>query len=415
MRTIAIFALALALQPALLAQITDPGAPGQVDLGAAQQRENLRQRAEELQRALERVEQERRAIEQADRDGVEVRIKDIARFRGVRSNQLTGFGLVIGLDGTGDSKKVPMTQTMLSNLFKEFGTSFDPKALDAKNVAVVSVSAELPPFAKPGTRIDTRVSSIGDSKSLQGGMLLQTPLYAAGDRENAFVVAEGPVSIGGFSAGNAGSSVQRNHANVGRIPGGGIVEASAPTQLVFRGNTMYLELEKADMTTTQRVVEKLGLEMPEFFPTALDGSTIQISLPEGESPVQAISRIESMTVFADVPAVVVINERTGTIVIGGNVRVGPAAIAHGSLNVRIDTRLLVSQPAPFSLGQTVVLPESAVEAEQLDARVAVVPPTTTVQDLARVLQALQLKPGDIISILQALRQQGALKARIEIQ
>ncbi len=360
------------------------------------------------------VDKTAQTILKAERDGIEVRIKDIARFRGVRANQLTGIGLIMGLEGTGDTKKSQATQTVLANLLKDFGTVVDPRTLDAKNVALVTVTAELPPFAKPGSRIDVRVSSIGDAKSLQGGTLIQTPLYAAGNKEVAYVVAEGPISIGGFNVGSGGSSVQRNHSTVGRIPSGGIVETGVSTKLVFDGS-LYLELDTADLTTAQRVAQRLNESLPELFSSALDGGTVRVSIPDGVPPVAAMSKIEAVTVHADTPAVVVINERTGTIVVGGNVRVGPAAIAHGGLNVRIDQEVLISQPAPFSRGETVVTEQPIVDAEQETANVAVVPPSATVQDLARIFQALKLKPTDIIAILQALRQQGALKARIEIQ
>lgn len=346
---------------------------------------------------------------------MEVRIKDIAHFRGVRSNQVSGFGLVIGLEGTGDTKKTPMTQTLLANLFLDYGTQVDPKNMDVRNVALVIVTCELPPFAKPGAKVDVLVSSVGDAKSLQGGTLLQTPLFAAGNRDRAYVVSEGPISIGGFNASSGGNSVQKNHVNVGRIPEGGIVESSVPTRVLFGGNAMYLELDHEDLTTAQRVATEVSKELPEALATALDGATIQLTLPSGANSVGFMSRIEALKVFADVEAKVVINERTGTIVVGGNVRIGPAAVAHGSLNVRIEQEPVISQPAPLSNGQTVQTTQTQVNAGQDTAKVAMVAPNTTVADLARILQALELKPTDIISILQALRQQGALKARIELQ
>lgn len=356
-----------------------------------------------------------KAISQGETQGVEVRIKDIAHFRGVRVNQLTGFGLVIGLEGTGDTKKTPMTQTLLANMFAEWGTQVDPKTIDSKNVALVTVTCELPPFAKPGTQVDVRVSSIGDAKSLQGGSLLQTPLYPAGSHDKAYVVAAGAVSIGGFNASQGGNSVQRNHVNVGRVPDGGIVEASVPTRLVFSGNAMYLELDQEDITTAQRVATVLADKFPTLTPVAIDGGTIALSLPAGMSAIDAMSKIEHVEVYADVDAKVIINERTGTIVIGGNVRIGPAAIAHGSLNVKIEETPQVSQPAPFSNGTTQTANKTDVTAGQETSKIALVAPNATVADLAKLLQTLELKPADIIAILQALRQQGALKARIEIQ
>ncbi len=357
----------------------------------------------------------RKLISQGEAQGVEVRVKDIAHFRGVRSNQLTGFGLVIGLEGTGDTKKTPMTQTLIANMFAEWGTQVDPKTIDSKNVALVTVTCDLPPFAKPGTQVDVRVSSIGDAKSLQGGSLLQTPLYPAGSHDKAYVVAAGAISIGGFNASQGGASVQRNHVNVGRVPDGGIVETSVPTQLVFSGNAMYLELDQEDITTAERVATRLADQFPTMTPVAIDGATIALTLPAGMSAIEAMSKIEHVEVYADVEAKVVINERTGTIVIGGNVRIGPAAIAHGSLNVKIEETPLISQPAPFSSGTTQTATKTDVTAGQETSKIALVAPNTTVSDLAKLLQTLELKPTDIIAILQALRQQGALKARIEIQ
>ena len=356
----------------------------------------------------------RQAIARGEEQGVEVRIKDIARFRGVRSNQLSGFGLVIGLAGTGDGKNA-MTQTLLSNMFAGWGTLVDPKTVDSTNVAVVTVTCELPPFAKPGTPLDVRVSSIGGAKSLQGGTLMQTPLYAAGGHEKAYVVAEGAVSIGGFSAGSGGNSVQKNHLNVGRIPGGGIVEATAPTKFVFSGNAIYLDLDQEDLTTAQRVATRLADSFPTMTPVAIDGGTIALTVPQGMTAIDAMSQIEHVKVFADVDAKVVVNERTGTIVIGGNVRLGPAAIAHGSLNVKVEETPVISQPSPLSNGTTQTATVTGVSAGQDTSKIAMIPPSTTVADLAKILQTLELKPTDIIAILQALRQQGALKARIELQ
>lgn len=361
------------------------------------------------------VQVDRQSILRGEEQGVEVRIKDIAHFRGVRSNQLTGIGLVIGLEGTGDTKKTPMTQTLIANMFADWGTQVDPKTIDSKNVALVTVTCQLPPFAKPGSQVDVQVSSIGDAKSLQGGTLLQTPLYPAGTHDKAYVVASGPLSIGGFNVSSGGSSIQRNHVNVGRIPDGGIVEASVMTHLVFGGNMMYLELDQEDITTAQRIANRLFDEFPSMSPVAMDGATIGLTLPAGLTPVQAMSQIEHLKVFADVEAKVIINERTGTIVVGGNVRIGPAAIAHGSLNVRIEETPVISQPAPFSQGKTVETKQTDLSATQETSKIAMVAPNTTVADLAKILQTLELKPTDIISILQALRQEGALKARIELQ
>lgn len=360
---------------------------------------------------------DRHEIRLAEQEGVEVRIKDIGHFRGVRSNVVYGFGLVTGLEGTGDTKKSPVTLTLLSNLYNSNGLKFDVAQMDSKNVALVQVSCVLPPFAKPGTQLDVTVSSMGDAKSLQGGMLMLTPLYPMGSNDKAYVTASGPVSIGGFNVSSGGNSTQRNHVNVGRIPAGGNVEASVSTHFVFNGGKLLLDLDQEDMTTAHRAAMRIAEQLPTTSPIAIDGSTIEINVPTGLDPVAIISQIESLRLNADVEAKVVINERTGTIVVGGNVSLAPCAVAQGSLQVKIDREERVIQPAPFSGKGATTEKEvnTQVSADQETAKVALIAPKTTVADLARLLQALKLKPTDVISILQALRQQGALKARIELQ
>ncbi len=352
---------------------------------------------------------------EVEREGVEVRVKDIARFRGVRANQLQGYGLVVGLEGSGDSKKTPFTATLLANAMKKFGTMIDPNQMNLKNVATVSITAELPPFSSPGNRINVTVQSIGDAKSLQGGTLLQAPLYGAGDDTRAIAVAQGPISIGGFNSSSTGSSVQKNHVNVGMIPGGAFVETSVPTQVMFNGR-LYLELDEGDLTTAQRLASKLSEKFPNFVPIAMDGGTIEISVPAGASPVEVMSLIESTTVFADVQALVVVNERTGTIVMGGNLKLGPAVVAQGNLEIMIERDPIVAQPLPLSnTGTTTVVDHANVGASEDKAQFGSIGKNATVADLARVFQAIKATPRDIISILQALRDQGALKARIKLQ
>lgn len=360
-----------------------------------------------------RAQQDKR-IREIGEKGVYVRIKDIARFRGIRANQLLGYGLIVGLEGTGDTRNTPFTQTLLANAMKSIGTMVDPDSLKVRNVAVVAITAELPPFAAPGNTIDVTVQSIGDAKSLQGGTLLQSPLYAASSKEVVFAVAQGPISIGGFQAGSSGSSVQKNQLNVGRIPNGAFVENSAPTKFVFDGK-MFIELDDADLTTAQRIASQLQKDFPEYTTEALNGGTIQITVPQGTPPIAAMSRIELTKVFADIPATVVINERTGTIVVGGNIKLGPAMVAKGSLTVRIDTIPIISQPNPLGNGNTVSTQASEVNAEEDTAQIALLRETATVADLARIFQTLKLSPSDIIAIFQALAEQGALKARIKIQ
>lgn len=350
----------------------------------------------------------------AELAGVEVRIKDVARFRGVRANQLYGYGLVIGLDGTGDSKKTPFTMTLLQNALKDFGTTFDERQFNAKNIAAVAVTAELPPFSAPGNLVDVTVTSIGDAKSLKGGFLLQAALYPGANRRTAYVVAQGALDVGGYAASSNGNSVSKGHVTVGRIPGGGIVEASVPTDLVF-GGKMYIELNEPDFTTAERMARAVNARYPEFRAAALDGGSIELSLPGGMTTVEALSVLEKLTFKSDTQALVVVNPRTGTVVIGGNVRLGPATIVHGSLKIQIEQYPIISQPAPLSKGETVVANETKVTVDEPPAQAALLPPTTTLADLTKILQELRVTPGDLMQILDALKRNGALKARIVVQ
>lgn len=350
-------------------------------------------------------------ILKGEQEGVEVRLKDIARFRGIRAQQLKGIGLVTGLAGTGDSKKSAVTRELFANYFKELGIKINSADVDNKNVAAVMITAELPPFATSGQYLDISVETIGDAKSLVGGTLIQSFMYLVGDNQTVYAAAQGALTVGGYDVSAGGSSSSKGHVTAGTIPGGAIVEKALPAKFVF-DNRMYLDLDEPDITTAQRVSDKLKALYPQFMPHADNAGTISMTLPEGMSPIQAMSQIEPVKVMSDAQATIVIDEKTGTIVFGANVKVGPAAIAQGSLNVRIDTIFDVSQPAPFSKGETVVVPNSNITVDEKNAKVATIAPNTTVQDLAKMFQALHLKPSDIISILRALRTQGALKARI---
>lgn len=361
----------------------------------------------------------RMQILQANRDGIPVRIQTIAHYRGARSYQLSGIGLVVGLQNTGDSQKSTMTQTLYANYLRQNHIAVPPATIQAKNVAMVQVTASMPAFSKPGTMLDVTVSSISDATSLQGGTLILTPLYDASGNGSVIASAQGPLSIGGFAAGANGSSSQTNAVNVGRIPSGGQVQTRIESQNVFdapgNGKTLYLDLDRPDPDTVSKVVKAIAAANPDLSPAAIDDTTVSISVPNGVSPETVMSQVNQLQVNVLIPAEVVINERTGTIVVGGDVRLGPAMIVSGSLNVRIDTSNEVVQPNPFSQGQTAQQSNSQVSAGQETAKVAVIPTQSTVADLARIFQALQLKPNDVIQILQLLQQQGALKARIVIQ
>jgi len=350
-------------------------------------------------------------ILKGEQDGVEVRLKDIARFRGIRAQQLKGIGLVTGLAGTGDSKKSVVTRELFASLFKDLGVKVDAADVDNKNVAAVMITAELPPFATSGQYIDINVETIGDAKSLVGGTLVQSFMYVVGDNQTVYAAAQGQVTVGGYDVSGGGSSNSKGHVTAGTIPGGAIVEKALPAKFVFE-KRLYLDLDEPDITTAQRVSDKLKEMYPQFLPHADNAGTISMTLPDDSSPIQAMAQIETVKVMSDAQATIVIDEKTGTIVFGANVKVGPAAIAQGSLNVRIDTTFDVSQPAPLSNGQTVVIPNSNITVDEKTAQIATIAPNTTVQDLAKIFQTLQLKPKDIISILRALKTQGALKARI---
>jgi len=384
----------------------DPGQPPKL---TPEQEQKL------LQIKLKEDEKKRKAIDASLTEGVPVQIGTIGGFRGARSNTIVGYGLVVGLEGTGDSKSIPVTSQAMANALTRWGAMVDANSFKSKNIAIVSVTAELPPFAAPGRRIDVTVQSLGDCKSLQGGTLLPTPLGVMGDTSVAYAMASGSISIGGFNISAGGNSVRKNHSTVGRVPNGGDVQKGVPTQVVFDGNRIFLDLDEPDFTTAQRTATKIQESFPDFVATAEDAVSIAIQIPEGMSPVLAISQIEGLSVYAPTPATVVINERTGTIVIGGNVKLSAAVIAHGSLRVRIDTDVLISQPGPFSRGETKVEKIPVVNAEESATQIAVVAPNATLEDLAKLLQGLNISARDIIAIFQALAEQGALKARIKIQ
>jgi len=341
------------------------------------------------------------------------RLKDIAQVRGVRSNQLIGYGLVVGLEGTGDSPGTFFTVQSISNMLERLGISVPPTAIKVKNVAAVIVTAELPPFARAGNTLDVVVSSIGDARSLQGGTLLQTPLRGADGQ--VYAVAQGPLSIGGFNFGGRGNRVQRNHVTVGRIPNGALIERELPAQFLTSDNTLTIQLHKPDFTTTARVVNSVRHAFPSLHVRAIDPATIQIGLDAGTDPVMLIAQLEALPVVPDTVARVVVNERTGTVIVNGEVRIAPVAIAHGGITVRIQTNLEVSQPPPLSKGETTVVPQTQIDVQQEPAQMVYFKEGASVESLVKALNALGVSPRDLISILQALKSAGALHAEIEVQ
>jgi len=356
-----------------------------------------------------------------------VRIKDIARAQGDRRNQLVGYGLVVGLEGTGDSAQVAFTSQAVRNLVTRFGNRPDTGAqVKTKNVAAVMLTAELPPYARPGDRLDVVVSSLGDARSLQGGVLLQAPLEGADGR--VYAVAQGAVSIGGFAAAGAGARLTRNHPTVGRLPNGAVVELAPPADppaaagpvspgppAGLGSSALQLSLQRPDAATAVAISQAINQLLPDASASAADPGTVTLVIPEAfrGRATELLALIGELTVSVDTPARVVINERTGTVLVGGPVTISPVAVAHGNLTVEVTTTAAVSQPPPLSGGSTVVAPQTAVEATEERGQLTPLR-AATVEDLVRALNALHASPRDLIAILQAIKEAGALNATLEV-
>jgi flagellar P-ring protein precursor FlgI len=342
-----------------------------------------------------------------------IRIKDMADIKGVRRNQLIGYGLVIGLDGTGDGKKAEFTIQAMSSMLEKMGITINPRDIDVDNVAAVVVTTELPAFARVGSRVDALVNSIGDAKNLQGGTLLFTPLKAAD--QQVYAVAQGPVSTGGFSAGGAGGKVQKNFPTVGRVVGGAMIEREIASDFAQK-KILSLSLRSPDFTTAFRVSEAINAALYDRFAEAPDPGTIKVQIPEkyAGNIVELVTLIEGLSVTPDQAAKVVINERTGTVVMGENVRISSIAIAHGNLSVEIKEAAGVSQPLPFSKGETVVTPDTNVSIREGDSRLFLMEPGVNIGEVVRALNALGVSPRDLIAIFQAIKAAGAMQAKLEI-
>ena len=341
------------------------------------------------------------------------RLKDLVTIEGVRDNMLIGYSLVVGLNGTGDRQQTVFSTQSLSNLLQKMGISVAPTALRVNNVAAVMATATLPPFATPGAKIDVTVSSIGDAANLQGGTLLLTSLKAANGE--VYAVAQGAVSIGGFAAGSGATGVQVNHPTVGRIPEGAVVERPAPT-VGPDPSGFRLQLRRPDFVTAARVAERLGDTFPDAVVHAENAAVVAVQMPAEfrERPVEFIARIGTLEIAADRLAKVVLNERTGTVVIGNNVTLAPVAVLHGNLTVQIVTDFAVSQPAPLSPGETVVTPQVDVQVREQQARQVVLGDGASVEELIKALTAIGSTPRDIIAIMQSIAAAGALDADLEI-
>ena len=346
------------------------------------------------------------------------RIKEIAAVEGVRTNQLTGFGLVVGLDGTGDqTTQMPYTAQGLTNYLQQLGISLPASAiaqLQLKNVAAVLVTAQLPAFARPGQAIDVNVSSMGNSKSLRGGMLITTPLKGA-DGE-IYALAQGNLIVAGVGAAAGGSKVQINHLSAGRIPGGAQVERVVPTPLL-EGPTITLGLQASDFQTARRVAQAINTRFGQGVARALDGRTIEVNAPPASHDrVAFIAEMEELPLESSRPAArVVINSRTGSIVLNGAVTLGECAIAHGNLSISISSTPVISQPNALSTGgQTVVSEKNDIQIRQEPGMLIQLPAATQLADVVRALNALGATPQDLLAILQAIKSAGALNAELEV-
>ncbi|MBR5913166.1 MAG: flagellar basal body P-ring protein FlgI [Selenomonadaceae bacterium] len=340
------------------------------------------------------------------------RIKDIAKIQGVRSNQLMGYGLVVGLPGTGDTDKTPQSISSIISMLRNFGITVDSSNLKAKNVAAVMVTATLPPFAREGDTIDIAVSAMGDAKSIQGGTLIQTPLLAA-DGE-IYAVAQGPVSTGGFIAGNGGGNAQKNFPTVGITPNGAIIERTVEDEIGTRGQ-ISLSLANADFTTASRIAAAIN-NMYGGAAKAANAGRVDILIPGyyRTNVVDFIASIEELEILPDNIAKIVVNERTGTIVMGGNVTVDECAITQGGLSIKVTRTKEVSQPDPFSYGTTIVTSNTETETEEQLSNSIVMSPTANINDIVGALNAVGATPRDCISILQAMKAAGAIHATLEI-
>jgi flagellar P-ring protein precursor FlgI len=365
--------------------------------------------------------------------GYSARLKDISTFKGIRQNQLLGYGLVVGLNGSGDKNSTGFTTQALANLLEHIGVHVNPTDVKVKNVAAVMVSAKLPAFARIGKRIDVTLSSIGDAKSLQGGTLLLTPLKGVDGR--VYALAQGPISIGGYSAGGAaGGGVTKNHPTVGRISGGASIEKEIPLSITSK-KEFTIMLNNPDFNTAARAANAINMKIGQNLAKPIDPGTVKLNVPENYEGgvVNLIARIGDVEIEPDSVAKVIVDEKTGTVVVGEHVRIQKVAVAHGNLSIHIKEKKEVSQPLPFSPsgggavpqqmkggtivapgGSTVVTPQSDVSVAEEDNRLLLIPKGRTIGELVNALNAIGVTPRDLITILQAIKAAGALEGELEI-
>ncbi len=347
-------------------------------------------------------------------EGRSVRIGDVTTVEGVRDNMLFGYGLVVGLNGTGDRQQTVFSMQTLANILRKMGVQAPATVILARNVGAVFVTANLPPFGRPGSRIDVEVASTGDAKSLEGGMLLMTPLY--GSDGLVYAVAQGALVLGGYSSGANTNTVQVNHPTAGRIPGGALVERDTSIDL-SQMKKLSLMLRQADFATAENTAVALNAAFGRPLAHAMDSRRIEVSLADsgGQTVSQLLARIEDIKVIVHPETKVVVNERTGTVVMGRDVSLGACSIMHGNLAIEISTVYQVSQPSPLSSGgQTTVVPQTTVQSKESPARRVELKEGATVEDLVNGLQGIGASARDIIAILEALRAAGSLQAELEV-
>jgi len=340
------------------------------------------------------------------------RIKDLADIAGVRGNALVGYGLVVGLNGTGDSgTSSPFTVNSITALLERLGVNVraDITKMKPKNIAAVMVTTELPAFARPGQQLDVTVSSIGDSKSLRGGTLLVTPLL--GGDGKPYAVAQGGVSIGGFAISGKGASTTKGHPTAGRVPNGARVERAAPQGLSADQDHITLSLHQADFTTARNMQKAINAVLGKGMAKAVDSRTVKVWNPESDA-IALIAQVEQINIPIDHPAIVIVDERTGTIVMGQEVRIDSVAVAHGNITVSVTENPEVSQPQAFGAGQTTTVDRTGVDVTEDEAKLVVLPKTVSLSQLVAALNAVGATPSDLMAVLQAIKAAGALHAEL---
>ena len=353
------------------------------------------------------------AVHDAASPAQAARVKDVARLDGVRDNALTGYGLVVGLNRTGDTQQALFTVQSVTAMLSRMGVRIDPRRLRTRNVAAVMVTAKLPPFTGSGSRIDVVVSSMGNATSLRGGTLLMAPLKGVDGR--VYAVAQGPLSVGGFSTSAAGSRLSRNVATVGRIPSGAIVERTVEFKLNGKKQLLYI-LNRADFTTATKVAAAITQAGAKA--RAVDGGRVLVDVPtdmQQSRVAELVAKVESAPVTTDVKARVIVNSRTGTVVIGSNVRIGTVAVAHGSLQIRVESTTAVSQPSALATGTTLATRQAQISANEEKGALRLVNGGASLDDLVKALNALGANSRALIDILEAIKAAGSLDAEIIIQ